>query len=69
MPRQRWLPLGGQEVLEALWEQFPPPSRQQAVKLYARLVTRWAGLSAAAARSKEVTDEPLAHGPAQQDSR
>ena len=57
MARQRRLSLGGQEVLEGLWDRFPDPARRQVVLLYARLMARAAGLTATANPQKEKEKE------------
>ncbi len=38
MPKQKRLPLAEEDLLEALWEQFPEKSREQVITLYARLL-------------------------------
>ena len=40
MPNQRFLPLCGHEVLEALWEVLPKSSRKELVPLLAQLIVQ-----------------------------
>jgi hypothetical protein len=68
MARQRRLSLGGQEVLEGLWDRFPDPARHQVILLYARLMARAAGLTATANPQKEKKHDRPTHSHAQQDS-
>jgi len=68
MPKQRWLPLGGQENMEALWDRFPVPSRRQVIKQFARLMARAAGVPAVASPSKEAQDGSVADATKRQDS-
>ena len=68
MPKQRWLPLGGQENMEELWDRFPDPSRREVVKQYARLMARAAGLTAAPSPSKEAQHGSVTDATKHQDS-
>lgn len=38
MPKQKSLPIEGQEALDALWELFSEDSREAVVTLYARMM-------------------------------
>lgn len=67
MPRERWLPLGGLEVLEELWERFPDSSRRQAIELYALPIARAAGLITSECTQEEIEHEALADRSARQD--
>lgn len=58
MPKQKRLPLAEEDLLEALWEQFPEESREQVITLYARLLA--AALRQETFRiEQEVTHEQL----------
>ena len=38
MPKQKSLPIEGQQALDALWELFPEGNREAVVTLYARMM-------------------------------
>jgi hypothetical protein len=60
MPKQRFLPLCGHEVLEALWEVFPERSRRELVTLLAQLLQQ-AVHEAACETQEELHREPHRH--------
>jgi len=58
MHKQRRLALSDEAALEALWERFPVPSRNELVSLYARLMVR-AAQTDAPAHHKESDDDTI----------
>ena len=57
MHRQRWLDFVQEERLDALWDQFPEPARNEAKKHYSRLMARMLIKRLEAKRAKEARDE------------
>ena len=62
MMKQRCLAFLNQESLEALWERFPEPAREEVTQHYARLMARASVERIRALRNheenREVGDEP-----------
>lgn len=58
MHKQRRLALSDEAAIEALWERFPVPSRNELVSLYARLMVRAARSHAPSSR-KESEDDTI----------
>ena len=57
MPNQRFLPLCGHEVLEAMWEVLPESSRRELVTLLAQLIQQ-AAHETTCETQKELRREP-----------
>ena len=57
MPRQKWLPFEGRERLDVFWEEFPEQEKRDVIKLYARMITRVAGISLEIIEMEENNDK------------